>query len=1000
MKNFPLLFSFLLFLSVATFLSCNQKVKDATAKIPTTTQTTDQMGGGTSTPALAQYNYETVPGDPIGVKMYTLKNGMKIYMSVNKKEPRINTSIAIRAGSKNDPADATGLAHYLEHMVFKGTSNIGSLNWAEEKILLEEISDLYEQHRNETDPAKRKAIYAQIDAKSNDASKLVAANEYDKMVSSIGAKGTNAYTSVEQTVYINDIPSNELERWMQLESERFQELVLRLFHTELEAVYEEYNRGLDSDGRKAFTAMLQGLFPNHNYGLQSTIGKGEHLKNPSHVKIHEYFDTYYVPNNMALIVAGDFDPDEMVKLAEKYFGTYEPQEFPKYTFPAAQPIAKKVTKEVIGQEAEFINMAWRFSGAQSDDPIMLQMISGILYNGQAGLMDIDLLQKQKVLETYAWVYDLADYSAFVMYGKPREGQSLQQVEGLLLEELEKIKEGKFDEWLMKAVIKNEKLREIRANESNRSRNGAMVDYYVQDKNWKDHVNYWNKMEAITKAQIVAFANKHFAKNNYVAVYKKSGEDKSIKKVEKPAITPIVVNRDEMSPYTKKFMDIKVPELSPVFIDYKKEIKTSKLANGIVLDYVQNKSNATFAVDYILEMGKDSDKLLPMAITYLPYLGTDKYSAEELQQEFFKLGLSFDVYSGNERVYVTLSGLDESFAEGVQLFEHILGNVKPDAEALKNVIADMMVERENAKKDKRTILRSGMANYAKYGAQSSFTDRLSQKELDAIAADQMVGKIKSMTAYEHKVYYYGSLPMTKVQSVLNQYHKVPAQLKPLVKAKSYPELATAKNKIYYVDHDMVQAEVLMLSKGTPTFDLDEFVMSELYNTYFGYGLSSIVFQEIRESKALAYSAYAYYASPSKKDKGHYMNAYVGTQADKLKDAIPAMQQIIEEMPFSAEQIEQARQSILKKYESERINSNSIYWESRSAEDRGFDRDLRQDIYNRIKTITPEELKAFQQKYVKGRNYVICVLGSKENIDMDYLKTLGEVEVLTKEQIFGY
>jgi len=217
---------------------------------------------------------------------------------------------------------------------------------------------------------------------------------------------------------------------------------------------------------------------------------------------------------------------------------------------------------------------------------------------------------------------------------------------------------------------------------------------------------------------------------------------------------------------------------------------------------------------------------------------------------------------------------------------------------------------------------------------------------------------------------------------------------------YPELETASDKVIFVDFPMVQAEILLLSKGTPRFSLDEYLMSELYNNYFGFGLSSIVFQEIRESKALAYSAYAFYGSPQKKDRAHYFQAYVGTQVDKLKDAIPAMQEIIENMPIADAQIENAKQSILKKIESERINKTRIYWTSKTNEKRGFDRDLRKDVYQKIQNITVEDLKAFQQKHVKGRNYSYLVLGSKESVDMDYLKSIGTVEELTLEEVFGY
>ena len=262
---------------------------------------------------------DTTPAfvDPINAQIYTLDNGLKVYLSVNKDQPRVQTFIAVNTGSTNDPSDVTGLAHYLEHMVFKGTSNFATLDWEKEKVLLQEISDLYELHRAESDPDKKKVIYAKIDSVSGEAAKYAIPNEYDKMISGLGAKGTNAFTSMERTAYINDIPSTELEKWMKVESERFSELVLRLFHTELEAVYEEFNRGQDNDYRKAYAAMNEIMFTKHQYGTQTTIGEGEHLKNPSMVKIHEYFDTYYVPNNMAICLAGDFDPDVTLAMIKK-----------------------------------------------------------------------------------------------------------------------------------------------------------------------------------------------------------------------------------------------------------------------------------------------------------------------------------------------------------------------------------------------------------------------------------------------------------------------------------------------------------------------------------------------------------------------------------------------------------------------------------------------------------------------------------------------------------
>lgn len=948
-------------------------------------------------PTPLTFDYESVPGDPLGVKIYTLKNGMKLYMSINDAEPRIQTNVPVRAGSKHDPAETTGLAHYLEHMMFKGTSKIGALDWPTEQKMLQKISDLYEQHRKETDPEKRKAIYAQIDETSNAAAKLVAANEYDKMVSSLGARGTNAYTWVEQTVYVNDIPSNELERWMKLESERFQQLVLRLFHTELEAVYEEFNINQDRDFRKVSQAVNETLFPSHPYGTQTTIGKGEHLKNPSHVKIHEYFNTYYKPNNMAIVLAGDFDPQDAIAYAEKYFGTYQPASIPPFKYEPQPELTQVVRKEVLGQEAPYVQIAWKGGGANSSDNDYLTMIYRLLFNGRAGLIDLDLLQKQQVLEARASVTPMEDYSVFQLYGKPREGQTLEEVEAMLLAELEKIKKGQFDEWLIKACIKDLKLSEIRANESNSARASQMTNAFILGTKWDDYVARFDRLEKLTKADIMRFANKHF-RDNYVVVYKRNGVDPNVPKVEKPSITPVAVNRTETSKFTEKFLAEESPRLQPVFLDFKKDIQTKKLVSGVEMDYIKNKNNPTFMLDYIVEMGKTSDKELAMAISYLPYLGTDKYTADQLKQEFFKLGLDFSVNVSDERAYVTLSGLEESLEEGIKLFEHILANVKGDQKALDNLVADELLRRENDKKNKTTILRGAMASYARYGKESPFTNNLTPSQLKALTPDALVTKIKGLTGYDHRVFYYGSKEMNDAAALVDKYHKL-GKLKPVVPAKPFDELSTNENEVVFVDFPMVQAEIMLVSKGTEKFNIEEYVMSELYNTYFGSGLSSIVFQEIRESRALAYSANVGYASPMKAEEAHYLRAYVGTQADKMPDAIKAMQEIIEDMPVSEKQIAQAIESIEKKIETSRITKDAIYWNYLTTKQRGFDRDLRKDVYDKMKLTTPEDLKAFHQKHVKGRKYTYLVLGSKDKVDMNYLKSIGKVTELSLDEVFG-
>lgn len=947
----------------------------------------------------SEYTYESVPNDPMNTRIYTLENGLKVYLTQFKDEPRIQTYIPVRTGSRNDPADATGLAHYLEHMLFKGNSRIASTNWEEEKVLLKKISDLYEKRRTVTDPAERKAIYAEIDKLSYEASSYAVTNEYDKMISAMGAKGTNAWTSTDETVYTNDIPSSELEKWLKLEAARFDELSLRLFHTELEAVYEEFNRSQDNDFRRVYYEMLELLFPEHPYGTQMTIGKGEHLKNPSMEKIHAYFEKYYIPNNMAICLSGDLDFDKTISLVDRYFGEMEKQSLTVPTFDEMKPISGNPERTIYSKDAESVTVAWRHPGDGTSASKKMKMIDMLLSNGQAGLMDINLNQAQKILDGGSSYSTNKDYCFHYFQGVPRSGQSLEEVKGLMMAELDKIKKGDFPDWLMDAVIKDFKYSEMKGMETNRGRAYSFVDAFINEKEWADKVNSIDAMAKLTKAEIVAYANANYSDDNFVTVYKRLG-DPTVELVEKPEITPIQINRDGSSEFSNEISGIASARMNPLFLDYKSDISRNSLNGNIPFYYLKNKLNKTFNLIYILEMGSNNDKALGLAVNYLPYLGTDRYSAEELLQEFFKLGLSFDVNSGAERVYVSLSGLEESFEEGLKLFEHILANVEPDQAAYDKMIAGMLKSREDSKTNKRA-LRNMARTWAKYGENSAARNVLTAAELKSMKPADLVAKIKSLTSYKHDVFYYGTNAPATVQKSLTTMHKVPASLKDYPESKSYAQLDTEKDKIYFIHYEgMAQAQLDFVSKSKENYDPEMVPYAYLFNEFFGAGLSSIVFQEIRESKALAYSAYSFVSSPTKKDEAHYMNAFIGTQVDKLPDAYKAMRELLDNMPDAKAQFMAAKDAVKKKIETERITRTSVFWNWQTAKRRGIDYDIRESVYRAMDEITWEDFLAWAKTEVNNRNYVMTVMTDRANIDESFLKSLGEYEELDADQLFNY
>ena len=984
MKKFYLPIFF--FLGSVALISCGddkgEKGKDAEDQY----HHTDEAG----------FSYETFKNDPTGLRLYTLDNGLKVYLGKNEEEPKIQTLIAVRAGSTYDPADNTGLAHYLEHMVFKGTDKIGTQDWETEKVLLDSISDLYEKHKAEQDPEKKKAIYTQIDSVSQKASEYSIANEYDKMVASLGAEGTNAFTSNEQTVYVNKIPSNELDKWLNVESERFSNLVLRLFHTELEAVYEEFNRGQDSDGRKQYQATLEGLFPTHPYGTQSTIGKSEHLKNPSMEAIHAYFDKYYVPNNMAVVLVGDIDYDATIKKVNDAFGDYEKKEVSYPSFPDEQPITAPVEKEVFGPTSESVYVAFRTDGVGSKDQKIVTLIDYILANSQAGLIDLDLNQQQKVQRASSFTNFNNDYGFHLLYGMPKANQSLDEVKELLLAEIEKIKKGEFDDWLVEAVINDLKLSEIRQYEDASSTAYAYMDAFIHFEDWQDQVDFIEDLKSVTKEDLVKYANKHY-KDNYVAVYKRKGEDSNIAKVENPGITPVKLNRDKQSEFIKEFNKTESPALEPQYVDYDQAIQNSETESGLPVAYIENENNDLFNLYIIFDMGQDNDKELSLAAGYLDYLGTEKYSPEEIKQEFYKLGINYFVSSGNDKTYVGLSGLKENLPEGLALLEDLWSNAKADQETYDKYVEQILKGREDNKTQKGNILFNGLMNYGRYGENSRLRDIYSSEELKNKNPEELVQKVKDMRNYKQRIFYYGK-DLDKAVAAIDENHKLPAELKEYPEAKEYKEVDTGK-KVYFVDYDMVQAEMVFLSKGED-FSPEKMAATELFNTYFGSGLSSIVFQEIRESQSLAYSAYSAYQTASEKDKPNYVMAYIGTQANKMPQAVDAMMELMTNMPEAEEQFQSAKEATLKQIAADRITKTSIFWNYESLKKRGMDHDYREEMYNAIKDMTMEDLKEFFNNNIKGQDYNVMVIGNKEDVDMQSLSKLGEVEELDIDYLFNY
>ena len=945
------------------------------------------------------YKYQTVPGDLMKTRIYTLDNGLTVYLSVNKEKPRIQTYIAVRTGSKNDPAETTGLAHYLEHLMFKGTSKFGVTDAAAEKPYLDDIQQRYEEYRLITDPELRKQKYHEIDSVSQIAAQYFIPNEYDKLMSAIGAEGTNAYTSNDVTCYTENIPSNEVENWAKIQGDRFQNMVIRGFHTELEAVYEEYNIGIAQDQRKLWESISKMLCPTHPYGTQTTIGTQEHLKNPSITNIKNYFNKWYRPNNVAICMAGDFEPDEVIAIIDKYFGSWQPgADVRQPVFPALKPITEPRDTTVYGLEAETLWMGWRFGRGNSLQIDTLGVVSDMLNNGTAGLIDLNITQQMKMLNAWGGLESMRDHSAFIMAGTPKEGQSLDEVKELLLAEIDKLKRGEFSDDLLPSVINNAKLDYYTSLESNGSRANMFVQTYINEIPWEQQVDYLDRISKITKQQIMDFVSRHF-RDNYVVVYKRQGEDKNLKKIDKPAITPIPTNRDYISQFVKDVQNTKVEPIQPRFVDFKRDLTFGKTKKKIPYIYVKNTENGRFTLAFDFEFGEEANLKYSYAPDYLEYLGTDKLTNEQIKQQFYKLACRYSINVNARSIFVSLNGLSENMPQALALLEDVIKNAKVDKEAWEQYIQLVEKSRADQKLNQQANF-SRLVQYGAYGPYNQARNILTANQLRQLNPQELLDLLKDLPKYEHTVLYYGPMSEKELSAVVTKQHKTGKKFLAAPVGRHYTLQATPQNEVLIAPYDAKNIYMRMIHNEQRSWQPQEAAVKALFNEYYGGGMNTIVFQEMREARGLAYNAYAAYVEPSYKDNPEYFFTHIITQNDKMMDCVRQFHNILDTIPESEAAFRIAKEALTKRLATTRTTKFGLINAWISAQRLGIDYDEDERIYDALPSLTLKDIVRFEQQLMARKPYRYVILGDEKELDMESLQKIGTIRRLSTEEIFGY
>lgn len=946
-----------------------------------------------------EYTYQSVEGDPLQARIYTLDNGLTVYLTQNKAKPEILTYIVVRAGAQNDPLESTGLAHYQEHIMFKGTERYGTTDYEKELPNLLAIDSLYEVYGQTTDPAQRKAIYHQIDSFSYESSKIAIANEFDKLMAGIGATGVNAYTAEAMTCYHEVIPATELGRWAIIEADRFQNLVIRGFHTELEAVYEEFNMYSTMDQMKVLLAIDQTLYPAIPYRQHTVLGTQEHLKNPSLRNIRAFYDTYYRPNNVAICLSGDFEFDEAMDIIDTYFGEWQPKQGPapiRYTQPDLK--AHKDTV-VYGNEAPQLWMAWKMPPVTDEDIAAVEVMDLVLKNGKCGLFDIDLDQKQALLSSFAALQTGGDYSTYYFSGSPKEKQTLEEVRAILLAEIDKLKRGEFSQDLLKAIIRNEKRQKLLEQQYNEARIDPFITAHVYGIPYEELVNDIARKEAITKDDVVRVANKYFT-DSYACVFKQCAPGTNPPKMEKPAITPIEMNREKSSLFYGSIMAIETERPRPQFLDFDKDLSRSVLPNGVELLYCQNKENDLTDLSFVAHKGTDQEPKIEWANNLLDYLGTAKLSTAEYQQALYAQAARVNVGAGQNDTYFYVHGLGESMPEALRLMEEHVLTARPDKAVLKEIIRDEKKGNADDKKDQQACM--GQLNeYGLYGADVIRHRTFTPKQMNKLSAEDLLTSLRAVIPMIERVEYYGPLPENEVKTLLAS-SQFMAQADPSKRqpCERIPIQQTLQPEVVVAPYKANNVFISAFANWGDTYDPKLLALTYLFNEYFAGSMGGIVFQEMRESRALCYASWAGYQLAEYKGDPNYINKGVLTQNDKLKECIETLTDICDNMPVSQAAFENAKASMMLQLGQTRYVRAQPIRAYIQYTQRGWDHDFNKDVYELLPKLTMDDIVAFQKQHVADKTYRYMILGNPKELDMKYLKSVGNVKNVSLKDIFGY
>ena len=943
-----------------------------------------------------------VSAQDVALKTYKLDNGLTVILHEDNNAPDVFGMVAVKTGSINDPATHTGLAHYLEHLLFKGTQELGTTDWEAEKQHYNEIISLYEEMKSTSDEAKKDEIRKKINEVSILAGQYAIPNEFSNLIQAMGGTGLNAGTSYDVTTYHNSFPSFQIEKWLELYAKRFVNPVFRGFQAELETVYEEKNMYSDNSSSILRENLFKAMYSDHPYGVP-IIGTTEHLKNPSIKNLIEFYETWYVPNNMALILSGKFNSEEVIPSIKEKFGNWEDKELPARKYSEIKPFASNISIKERLTPFDQAYWVYRSVPKKHEDELAVELFCRILNNSsETGILD-ELRVNGDVISASASFLQLNESGEIIISAIPAFDRSqlklvpLSTTEKIIHKQLEKLKDGQIEDWRIRNA-KNELTNSFKIGlESHRNIAYILSDYFSSERNLEDINSYIEKIESITKEDIAKIYNKYID-TNHISFFSYKGRAKK-DKIEKPDNEPITPKYGEKSKLAEEIEGIPLKPIKEDYIDFNKDVTESILTDKVTLHYVPNKVNEIFSLTIRFGTGAIENPKLPMAANLMQSAGImAQFSPNEFKKEMAGLGCIANYNVNNSYLYVSLTGNEDNLAKACQLLSRQILMPALDDKQFDATIGSALTQRIS-EKDRVEYTTNAVYEYLLYSDKSDFIDRPTSEEINELSIKNLTGEFIRATEYEADVFYQGALNNEEVSEILKTNLVFSSGRKdsnsPVVKEyTNYNE----NSILVFHQKEAAQSRIYLFIPEDET-NLNDIPRIQAFNEYFSGGFNGILLQEIRELNSMAYSASGSYSIPAKRNFKSRFFCTLSTQGDKTVDAIKLMLDLINDMPEKPERMENIKNYLMQTSLSEKPSFRNLaetisYWETM-----GYNEDPSKVNIPKYKELQFSDIVDFYSKMIKGKKYAIAIVGDTKSFDVKELKDLGKVEMLKTSTIYN-